>query len=151
MPSYFIPPTAPLRVMTVNPAHPGHDLFRHFRPMDAAVNVYLMPGGVLTTVEPERESDAVRVFHGGHIHPVDDATTGLLIAAGYTVSVMPAPVQDGPLPGGDYDGTALANGSYGYGHYGEGAYGGTTALPGGDYSSDIDSGFYTAAYEETYT
>jgi hypothetical protein len=86
VPLIFVPPTAPLVPTTVKPNHPGHSLFRHYKPWDAGQNVWLMPGGVITTREPEQESDAVRVFHGGHVHEVDDAEAALLVAAGYTVT-----------------------------------------------------------------
>jgi hypothetical protein len=82
----FVPPVAPRVPPAVNPSHPGFALFQHYRPWDAGTNVWLMPGGVVTTVEPERESDAIRVFHGGHVHVVDDAEAALLTAAGYTVT-----------------------------------------------------------------
>lgn len=109
---FFTPPTAPLVPTSVNPSHPGSLLMRHYAPWQAGLNVWLMPGGVLTTVEPEFESDAVRVFHGGHIHPVDEAEAALLVAAGYAVVDLDAPA-------------ATSASDYGSGDYGSGLYGGT--------------------------
>ena len=84
MATIFTPPTAPLRPAAVNPSHPGFALFRHYRPWDAGTNVWLLEDGTVTTVEPDPNTvDIARVFHGGHLHEVDDDEAALLTAAGY--------------------------------------------------------------------
>jgi hypothetical protein len=130
VPNFFLPPTAPLTPAAVKPNHPGYTLFRHFRPWEAGQNVWLMPGGVITTNEPERESDAVRVFHGGHIHEVNDAEAALLTAAGFTLTDLTLPSSTGTVSGftdvtSTGDTVVPGLGSYGGGLYGEGHYGGS--------------------------
>jgi hypothetical protein len=128
--TYFLSPTAALVDPAPRPSHPSYSLMRHFRPWDAGQNVWLMPGGVLTTREPERESDAVRVFHGGHIHEVDDAEAALLTAAGFTLVDLTLPSSTGTVSGftdvtSTGDTVVPGLGSYGGGLYGEGHYGGS--------------------------
>jgi hypothetical protein len=130
VPSYFLPPTAPLVPAAVKSNHPGYSLMRHYRPWDAGRNVWLMPGGVITTREPVNESDAVRVFHGGHIHEVNDAEAALLTAAGYAVTELTLPSSTGTVSGftdvtSTGDTVVPGLGSYGAGTYGEGHYGGS--------------------------
>lgn len=86
----FIPPAAPLVPMT-SPArpNPADTLFRHYRPMDAGINIWIV-GGVVTTTEPDYEfvtPDAT--FLGSHIHEVTASEAALLTAAGYTVTETP--------------------------------------------------------------
>ncbi len=81
----FLPPTAYVRPMAVNPRHPGYSLFKHYRPIEVGTNVWLLPGGVVTTNEPDPNAEIVRVFHGGHQHLVDDVEAAALTAAGYTL------------------------------------------------------------------
>lgn len=82
---FFTPPTAPTVPATVNPMHPGHALFRYYRPWDAGINVFVV-NGVVTTTEPDYEFvKPDRVYLGGHVHTVTPAERDLLVAAGYTV------------------------------------------------------------------
>ena len=106
--AYFTPPVRYAVPTTLPAPHPGNALFRHYRPRLEGVNVYLMPGGVVTEQHPVADTEAVRVFHGGHLHRVDLTTAALLTNAGYTVTLLP----DLPSPG------------YGTGRYGVGPYGG---------------------------
>ncbi len=98
---YFTPPTAALVDPAPYSSHPSFGLFRHYRPFDAGINVWRLRDGSITTVEPAVESDASRVFHGGHIHEVNVAEAAALVAAGFAVvEATPAPVNPG-LPGFD--------------------------------------------------
>lgn len=86
---YFTPPTAPLVPTTAKPNHPGHSLFRHYRPWEAGINVWIV-AGVVTTSEPDYQSvtpDAT--FLGGHTSEVTSVQRDLLVAAGYTVVETP--------------------------------------------------------------
>ena len=126
MATVFIPPTAPTVPAAVKPNHPGVQLFKHYRPWDAGINVWLMPGNVVTTAEPERESDALRVFHGGHIHPVSTAEAAALTAAGYVVVELVLPVPTAPLPGFEDVGSPnVAPPGFGFGSFGTTPFGGT--------------------------
>jgi hypothetical protein len=78
----FTPPSAPLRPAAVRSSHPAYALFRHFQPWMAGHNVWLLTDGSTTTVEPE-SAVVARVFHGGHLHEVNDSEAALLTAAGY--------------------------------------------------------------------
>lgn len=86
---YFTPPVVRAVPSTLPERHPGNDLFRFYGPRSEGVNVYLMPGNLLTEQDPYSDLEALRVFHGGHIHPVTAAEAALLTAAGYTVVDMP--------------------------------------------------------------
>lgn len=108
MANYFIPPTAPTVPMAVKGNHPGYKLFRHYRPMDAGINVFIVNGAV-TTVEPDYAVvTPSAVFLGGHVHVVSDVIAGQLIAAGYTILGDPAtPVEYvAPLPSSGALGTS---------------------------------------------
>lgn len=85
---YFTPPVRAIGATTLADPHPGNALFRHFSPRNVGINVYLMPGNVLTELDPASDMEAVRVFHGGHVHPVSQAEADLLVAAGYSVSTV---------------------------------------------------------------
>lgn len=85
---YFTPPTAPLVPAALRPNHPGYQLFKHYRPWDAGVNVWLLNDGTLTPNDPADESLVRRVFHGGHVHEVNDAEATTLTAAGFTVTAV---------------------------------------------------------------
>lgn len=103
MAKFFSPPTAPTVPMTVKPSHPAHHLFKHYRPMNAGLNLFVV-NGVVTTVEPDYEFvKPDRVYLGGHLYTLTDAEATVLTAAGYTVLEGAAAVQDPPLPGNDYD------------------------------------------------
>jgi hypothetical protein len=85
MAQFFVPPVALIGETTLAAPHPGNQLFKHFTPRRVGLNVYLMPGNVLTQQDPEFDTDAVRVFHGGHVHEVNATEAALLTAGGYTV------------------------------------------------------------------
>lgn len=130
MPVYFIPPTAPLVPTVTKRNHPGFDLFKHYRPWDAGINIFVV-NGVVTTDEPDYATVTPdHVYLGGHIHEVSAAEQALLEAAGYSMSVYTPPVDSPPFeqpddPDGiDVDPTGWGFGTYGTGLYGEGHYGG---------------------------
>lgn len=166
MASFFSPPVRLIGATTLARPHPGNQLMRHYVPNRVGVNVYLMPGGVLTEIDPYSDLDAVRVFHGGHIHPVSDAEVALLVAAGYGDNILTA-----GIPGevadiytdlySDSYGSATADVSAGI-DVGTPDEGGAV-YPGvmGDVYADsyLDSygapggtaDTFTASYQETYT
>ena len=86
MPLVFIPPTAPLRPAAIHRNHPGWGLFRHYRPWDAGINVWLLDDYSVTTTEPVGLDGVRRTFHGGHLHEVDELEAAALIAAGYELT-----------------------------------------------------------------
>ncbi len=90
MASFFSPPVRLIGATTLADPHPGNALWRNYPANRVGINVYLMPGNVLTEAEPYSDLEAVRVFHGGHIHPIDDAELALLIAAGYGDNILTA-------------------------------------------------------------
>lgn len=102
MARYFTPPTAPVRPAAIRPSHPAFALFRHYRPWDAGVNVWLLRDGTVTEAEPCGDVGVARTFHGGHVHLVDAVEEAALVAAGYSVVEGAAPVVSPGLPGGDY-------------------------------------------------
>jgi len=117
--------------MAVKPSHPGYGLFKHYRPMDAGTNIYIVDGQV-TTVEPDYEFVTPEyVYLGGHINLITDAEASLLTAAGYTVFEGVPAVQSPPLPGNDFGdadpGPIVPGGfgTFGDGLFGEGHFGGT--------------------------
>lgn len=90
---YFSTPVAPTRPAAIRPSHPGWDLFKHYRPWDAGINVFVV-GGVVTTVEPAYEFvTPEKVYLGGHIYEVTDAEAAVLTAAGYTVTDSLGPID----------------------------------------------------------
>jgi hypothetical protein len=98
---FFSPPTAPTVPMAVRPNHPGFGLFRHYRNLDAGINVFVV-AGVVTTAEPDYEfTTPDRVYLGGHIYVVTQAESAVLTAAGYTVVNGPDAVVQPGLPGFD--------------------------------------------------
>lgn len=98
--SYFTPPTAPLVPAAVNPSHPGFTLFRHYRPWDAGLNLWVVDGEVTTTEPDYATVTPEHTFLGGHIYEVDDEIATLLVGAGYELLGGYAPPAPGvPLPG----------------------------------------------------
>lgn len=96
---FFSPPVAPLVPMAVKPQHPAYPLFKHYRNMDAGINLFVI-NGVVTTVEPEYEFvKPDKVYLGGHIYTLTVAEAAVLTAAGYTVVGGPDPVVNAGLPG----------------------------------------------------
>ena len=85
----FTPPVAATVPMAVKPSHPGFQLFRHYRNLDAGINVFVV-GGVVTTVEPDYEFVTPdRVYLGGHIYTITQSEADVLTAAGYIVTGAP--------------------------------------------------------------
>ena len=162
---YFTPPTAPLVPAAVRPRHPGFDLFKHYRPWDAGLNVFLLVDDTVTQSEPDGLSTVARTFHGGHIHQVSDREAELLIEAGYTVLGGPDPVVEPGLPGGDY-GFRPPDERYadvyvdGYGEYNPAITNPASppyvpefgpGLPGGNYTSpQVGAGVYFDEYGNAY-
>lgn len=85
MATIFIPPTVPYVPMTVPGPHPGNQLYKHYRNIEAGINVWLLKDGTLTTNDPANDAIVRRVFHGGHLHPVDSTEAAILTAGGYTL------------------------------------------------------------------
>lgn len=83
---FFTTPVAPLVPMAVKPQHPAFPLFKHYRNMDAGINLFVV-NGVVTTVEPAYEFvTPEKVYLGGHIYRVTIEEAAVLTAAGYTVT-----------------------------------------------------------------
>lgn len=87
MASFFTPPVRLIGATTLADPHPGNAIMRHYVANRVGVNIFQMAGGVFTETQPYSDLDAVRVFHGGHIHPVTDAEVALLTAAGYAANI----------------------------------------------------------------
>lgn len=121
---FFTTPTAALVPMAVKPSHPGFGLFRHYRNLDAGINVFVVDG-VVTTVEPDYEFVTPdRVYLGGHIYEVTQAEADVLTAAGFSILSGDSAVVDDGLEGPGY---------------------------GSDYTPpEVGPGTYALLYEETY-
>lgn len=76
--------------ITVNlpPSHPGHHLWRHYRPISQGVNVWILTDGTVTEKPPVDATTIQRVLYGAHESPTDltEQEITWLTDAGYAVT-----------------------------------------------------------------
>lgn len=124
----FETPVAAVRPFAKRSSDPHARFWSHFTPAQAGVNVFLLNDGSVTTQEPYADEGVRRIFHGGHLHPVDEAEKILLEAAGYSVATVADPVTPTGLAGGGtvpWDSNLTPQ----------------AGVPGAGYGSDLDDGF----------
>jgi hypothetical protein len=62
---------------------PAARLWRFYKPEARGRNVYLLNDGTYSEVDQRDVGQVVKIYQGGHIHPVDAGEVASLTAAGY--------------------------------------------------------------------
>lgn len=83
----FEPPVVYDVPVTVRYPHPGNALLRYYSPGPRGVNVWKLVDGSYTETQPSDASLVAYLYHGAHLHPVDDAEAAALTAAGYGANI----------------------------------------------------------------
>lgn len=82
MAQVFVPPITTGMPLAFKKNHPAYDLFKHYAPHAAGVNLWIV-NGALTRTEPEVLGVNDLALLGSHITPVTAAQAAIITAAGY--------------------------------------------------------------------